>query len=226
MRSRSEAGRRVSLPSVAMGVAQGSEPVSEPTPEAQQHADAQPTRYAEETPDAKPQRHPLAPAPGEALPAHNPDCFGCGELRPHGLHMRLVAGEGVTVSARFRVTDDHQGAHSLAHGGVLAAACDEALGGLLWLLRAPAVTAHLDVDYHLPVPVGREVFLRAQCRGVRGRKVHAHCEGRLDGEDGPLAVSATALFVRVPVEHFARHGQPQEGGHPPPVPEGTTLYGP
>lgn len=34
-------------------------------------------------------------------------------------------------------------------------------------------------------------------------------DGRLDAEDGPVAVRARALFVRVEFEHFSTHGDPE-----------------
>ena len=76
--------------------------------------------------------------PGTVLDSHYAHCFGCGERHPTGLHMRVTAGEGVSLTGEFVVTADHQGAPGLAHGGLLTAAFDETLGMLMWLLRTPA----------------------------------------------------------------------------------------
>jgi len=78
-----------------------------------------------------PSRHPDAPAPGTLLPPPPPHyafCYGCGDQHPAGLHVRVTAGEGVRVTAEFKVDELHEGAPGLAHGGVLAAALDEVLG--------------------------------------------------------------------------------------------------
>ena len=65
----------------------------------------------------------------------------------------------------------HQGAPGLAHGGLLAAAFDEALGSLQWLLQVPSVTAALETDFLLPVPVGSTVHIDARVVGRAGRKI-------------------------------------------------------
>lgn len=149
-----------------------------------------------------PPRHLKAPAPGTQIPSHFGHCFGCGELHPTGLHLIAHAGEGQNLTAVFTVTDNHQGAPGLAHGGLLSLAFDEALGKLMWLLRAPAVTARLETDFLLPVPIGTELHITAQITGQQGRKVYSSAEGRMGAPDGPLAVRASALFVIVPMKHF------------------------
>jgi acyl-coenzyme A thioesterase PaaI-like protein len=159
---------------------------------------------------AAPVRHPDAPAPGELLGAHYDQCFGCGESQPHGLHLAARAGEGVSVTAEFTVRPAHQGAPGLAHGGVLAAALDETLGALSWLLRVVAVTGRLESDFLRPVPVGATLHLSARCNAVDGRKIYSSAEGRIGGPDGPVAVRADALFVEVKIEHFTRNGRPDE----------------
>ena len=67
-------------------------------------------------------------------------CFGCGELHITGLHFTAIAGENLDLTGKFTVTENHQGAPGLAHGGLLSLAFDEALGKLMWLIRTPAVT--------------------------------------------------------------------------------------
>lgn len=124
--------------------------------------------------------------------------------------MRVVAGPALDVTAEFEVTEHHQGAPGLAHGGLLAAACDEALGALNWLLQAPAVTARLETDFRRPVPVGSIIHLDAQIVGVLGRKVYTRGIGRLADADGPVVVTAAALFIQVPIEHFIEHGRGEE----------------
>jgi acyl-coenzyme A thioesterase PaaI-like protein len=124
--------------------------------------------------------------------------------------MSITAGQGLAVSAVFEVTQHHQGAPGIGHGGVLAAAFDEALGATNWLLRSTAVTAHLEISYRAPVPIGSAVYIVARIDAVRGRKIWASAEGRLDHFDGPLAVTAASLYLQVPVEHFTRHGRTAE----------------
>ncbi len=149
-----------------------------------------------------PARHPLAPATGTKVPSHYGHCFGCGELHPTGLHLVARVGEGATITAEFTVTENHQGAPGLAHGGLLSLAFDEALGKLMWLLRSPAVTARLETDFIRPVPLGTTLFITAEITGQVNRKVYSAAVGRLGSPDGEIAVRAAALFVIVPMSHF------------------------
>ncbi|MEE1940940.1 PaaI family thioesterase [Streptomyces sp. TRM 70361] len=157
-----------------------------------------------------PARHPDAPAPGEPLGAHYDRCFGCGAGQPHGLHLVVRAGEGVSVTAEFTVRPEHQGAPGLAHGGLLATALDDTLGALNLLTHTISVTGRLETDYLRPVPVGTVLHLRARVLARHGRKIYCTAEGRLGAPDGPVAVRADALFVEVRVEHFTGHGRREE----------------
>lgn len=163
------------------------------------------SRVASTTPppgSVLPDRHPKSPATGSELPSHFKHCFGCGDLHPTGLHLKAKVEEGLSISAEFTVTENHQGAPGLAHGGLLSLAFDEALGKLMWLLRAPAVTARLETDFLAPVPIGTTIYISARITGVQGRKVYSEAEGRLNGPAGAIAVRAASLFIIVPMKHF------------------------
>ena len=159
---------------------------------------------------AMPERHPDAPAPGSPLGPHYARCFGCGPDHPTGLHLRVLVGEGISIRSTFTVTEHHQGAPGLAHGGLLSTAFDESLGFLNWLIQTPAVTGRLETDFRRPVPVGATVHIEARMTGRSGRKIWTAATGRLDGWDGPVAVEAAALFIAVGLEHFRSHGRPQD----------------
>jgi acyl-coenzyme A thioesterase PaaI-like protein len=163
------------------------------------------SRVASTTPppgSTLPDRHPKSPATGSELPSHFKHCFGCGDLHPTGLHLKAKVEEGLSISAQFTVTQNHQGAPGLAHGGLLSLAFDEALGKLMWLLRAPAVTARLETDFLAPVPIGTTIYISARITGVQGRKVYSEAQGRLNGPAGAIAVRAASLFIIVPMKHF------------------------
>lgn len=155
-------------------------------------------------------RHPAAPAPGTLLDAHYDHCFGCGSEQPHGLHLQTRVGEGVSVTAEFTVRPAHQGAPGLAHGGILTLALDETLGSLNWLLHTITVTGRLETDFLLPVPVGTTLHIDAWCTAVHGRKVYSAAEARLDGPDGPVALRAAGLFIKVDLAHFTRNGRAED----------------
>ena len=149
-----------------------------------------------------PERHAMAPVAGSKIPSHFGHCFGCGELHPTGLHLVAYAGEGLDVTAKFTVNENHQGAPGLAHGGLLSLAFDEALGKLMWLLRAPAVTGRLETDFIKPVPMGSTLHITAEITGQVNRKVYTSAIGRLNSADGEIAVRAAALYIVVPMDHF------------------------
>ncbi|OLF17382.1 PaaI family thioesterase [Actinophytocola xanthii] len=156
-------------------------------------------------------RHPDAPPPGTKFGPHYAHCFGCGDEVEHGLHLQTEAGEGTAIHAQFTVTEAHQGAPGLAHGGLLACAFDEALGVTVGQqLRRPAVTGRLETDFLAPVPVGSTLHIVGTLDGIAGRKVYASAEGRLDAPDGPLALRARALFVIVDFRHFVEHGRAED----------------
>ena len=159
--------------------------------------------------DAKPAEvHPEAPPPGTVLPSHYDRCYGCGQNHEAGLRMRMTVGDGTSVTGQFEVKEEHQGAPGLAHGGLLACAMDEALGTLGWLLGIPSVTARLESDFRVPVPVGTILHMHAQCLGIAGRKIYLSATARLNDPAGPIAVEAQALFLAVDLSHFAQHGKP------------------
>jgi acyl-coenzyme A thioesterase PaaI-like protein len=116
----------------------------------------------------------------------------------------------MTTRAVFEVTEHHQGAPGISHGGILSLAFDESLGATNWLIRASAVTAHLEVSYRLPVPVGTKVYIEATMQAVMGRKIWSTAEGRLNAPDGPLAVEAGSLYMQVPIDHFIKHGRAED----------------
>jgi len=165
-------------------------------------------------PDAvMPERHLKAPAAKSQIPSHFGHCFGCGELHITGPHFTAIAGENLDLTGNFTVTENHQGAPGLAHGGLLSLAFDEALGKLMWLIRTPAVTGRLETDFLLPVPMGRTLYIDARITGQAGRKIYTQAEGRLDSPTGEIAVKAAALFISVPMEHFIKNLTEQYKDH-------------
>ncbi|GEL22093.1 thioesterase [Pseudonocardia sulfidoxydans NBRC 16205] len=153
------------------------------------------------TPTARPAAHPDAPVPGQHLGEHHAFCFACGHS-VDGLRLDVVAADDLTLTCAFEITDAHQGAPGLVHGGIVAAAFDEMMGALQSFFREPAVTASLTTQYRKPIPVGATLHMRARVDSREGRKLWTSVEGRLDTPDGPVAADGTALFVFVPGEHF------------------------
>lgn len=152
-----------------------------------------------------PELAPASLSPVELMRAGSYDqCFGCGTAHEAGLKLQRTAFDSHSVRGHFLVSDLHQGAPGLAHGGLLATAMDEILGTAAWSLGKMAVTGRLETDYRMPVPVGTTLYLSAWCTGVDGRKIYLSSEGRINAPDGPVAVQAAALFIEVPREHFTQ----------------------
>ena len=132
-------------------------------------------------------------------PHHDPACWGCGD-NPVGLQLPHPAAEGLTeYEAYFAFDQRHQGGPGIAHGGLVAAALDEAVGLLATWYAFPTVTARLFARYRRPVPINTELLLRASIDDVHGRRIRAHAR-ITDGDD--VLAEARAALLHVPFEHF------------------------
>ncbi len=133
----------------------------------------------------------------EREPADSPRrrCFGCGDANPEGLHIEFRV-EGGTAIGRFLARPVHQGYPGLAHGGIAAAALDEAMGWAMYAAGAWAMTARMEIKYRRPLPLGQELTIRAQVTRDRGRWLEAG--GQIRSADGELLAEAKAVFMRLP----------------------------
>ena len=106
---------------------------------------------------------------------------------------RSSAGPAGGVAGRFFVKQDHQGPPGFAHGGVIAAALDEAMSLLLHGQGTFALTGRLEIDLRAPAPVGSFVAVEADVERVEGRRLQV--TARALGEDGVELGSARGVFV-------------------------------
>lgn len=134
------------------------------------------------------------------LPSHGPNCLGCGEANPAGMGLRFRA-DGERVRGHFTLDRRHEGAPGFAHGGAVATVLDDALGSLLVMLKLPAVTARLEVNYRRPALVGRRFEVEAWVESRQDRKLRLAGELR---ENGERVADASGLFVEVDRAHFLR----------------------
>ena len=109
--------------------------------------------------------------PRDARLTHHDLCFGCGPANLFGLQLELERTVDGGVEGRFFVKQDHQGPPGFAHGGVLAAALDEAMALLLFDEGSVAMTARLEVDLRAPAPVGAFVVVSARVARSEGRRI-------------------------------------------------------
>ena len=129
-----------------------------------------------------------------AFEPHN--CFACGTLNAHGLHLELhVDGErcwtDLAIPTRF------QGWDEIAHGGILATILDEVMAWSLVDHDNWGLTARMTVDFKLPVALGRPVHAEGWVTEVRRRLITT--AGRIvDQATGELLATAEATYVAAP----------------------------
>ena len=129
----------------------------------------------------------------DRLIRHHDLCFGCGQANLFGLQLELERRPEGGVAGRFFVKQDHQGPPGYAHGGVMAAALDEAMSLVLHAEGTYALTGGLEVELKAPAPVGSFVELEADVESVGGSTVTL--TARASG-DGATLATARGTFVR------------------------------
>jgi len=125
-------------------------------------------------------------------------CFACGLKNPSGLRLRFYDNGKDQVFAYFTLGPAHAGYPGMAHGGIVAAILDE-VGGRTVMINNHSnffVTAHMDVRYRHPVPVGVPLGAAGWLLKRRARRTKAHAEIFTDGM-GILA-EADILFTDLP----------------------------
>jgi acyl-coenzyme A thioesterase PaaI-like protein len=125
---------------------------------------------------------------------HHDVCFGCGQANLFGLQLELEPAPDDGVEGRFFVKQDHQGPPGYAHGGVIAAALDEAMALVLLAEGTSALTARLEVDLLAPAPVGTFVRVEAGLEECDARTLRLRARAR--SEDGGELAVARGIFVR------------------------------
>ena len=120
---------------------------------------------------------------------HHELCFGCGQGNLFGLQLELERRPDGGVEGRFFVKQDHQGPPGFAHGGVLAAALEEAMA-----LHAQGTATRLEVELLVPVPVG--TFVSVSARVVEGAGRELRLSAVASDEEGRALARAAGTFVR------------------------------
>ena len=126
--------------------------------------------------------------------AHHDLCFGCGQANVFGLGLELEREDAERVRGRFFVKQDHQGPPGFAHGGIIAAALDEAMALILWGEDEPRLTGRLEVDFRAPAAVGSFVAVEASVERREGGKAWTRASAVRE-EDGVLVAEGRSLLV-------------------------------
>ncbi|OHT81268.1 hypothetical protein BKG68_23740 [Mycobacteroides saopaulense] len=104
------------------------------------------------------------------------------------------------MTGQFVVRPELEGGPGVIHGGVLAAIFDELQGFTGMLTQMAAVTAHLEIDYHKPIPLGATVDLDCAVEGKVGRKLFTTATAKIGDQ---LVASSRGIFVVIdPDRHY------------------------
>lgn len=104
--------------------------------------------------------------------------------------------------ATFEVTVDetHLRTMGIAHGGLVAALLDSALGCACWTLAPPAhhlVTVQLNINYIRPAWLGEKLACRSEIR--HAGQMTAVARGEVRTAQGALVASASGTFMFLPI---------------------------
>lgn len=134
----------------------------------------------------------------------------CGACRVRGacqLGVQEEALDSPDVAVFVLACPEHyEGGPNVAHGGWTAAAFDDCMGHLPLLHQVRSVTAELTISYVKPVPVGRELELRARVDRREGRRWYLSAEMVLLSTRAVVA-RASGVWVTRDATHFDRHEQ-------------------
>jgi len=105
-------------------------------------------------------------------------CFACGLENSSGLRLRFYDNGKDQVFACFTLDPAHAGYPGIAHGGIVAAILDE-VGGRTVMINNPNLfffTAHMDLRFRQPVPVGVPLEACGQLLKRRASRTQAYAE--------------------------------------------------
>jgi len=120
--------------------------------------------------------------------------FVSGDLQSDRLRVSYFhrASDDVLV-ARVWFGPGTEGPPGHAHGGSVASALDEAMGGAAWHAGFPVVAARIAVDFRAMVPIGLEATIEARVESVDGRKIRTRAT-MTDGS-GKVYADGEGLFI-------------------------------
>lgn len=126
-------------------------------------------------------------------------CFVCGVENPIGLNLSFYDTAPGRVEATWIPRSHFQGFPGIVHGGIIAAALDEAATrtvlGAYGSTRM-VVTASLEVRYRRPVPVDAELLVTGMLKEDKGEVIRA--SSKIEDRNGQILATAEAVMVETP----------------------------
>ena len=120
-------------------------------------------------------------------------CFACGQENPIGLRLNF-APDGECIRAEFTPGPQFQGYEGVLHGGIVAAALDDAMANLFHMRGQESLTGRLEIRFRREAPVGERLVVTARLTGKRTKLFTA--EAVLARLDGTRLAEAKGTFLR------------------------------
>jgi uncharacterized protein (TIGR00369 family) len=124
-------------------------------------------------------------------------CFVCGSRNGTGLQLKIVSGNG-EARAEFQPDARWEGYPGVVHGGVLSAVFDDLMFHAIYsVIKQLAVTASLEVCFHLPARIGTRLYCYARIvePGAQGYGRLVKVEGEIRDQDKRVLATSKSQYV-------------------------------
>ena len=118
------------------------------------------------TPSFDDATHGQPTAPLEAYP----NCFGCGESNPIGLHLTYRT-EGEALVSDFTPGGAHEGWPGIVHGGIIATLLYEVMENFAFRNGIVTMMRNMDVRFRRPASIGKRVTAIARLERSADREM-------------------------------------------------------
>ncbi len=127
------------------------------------------------------------------------NCFACGQNHPKGLRLQFTAPQPDRVRSDFRISTDHVGLGSIAHGGIVATIFDEAMAWTLYRWRyQPHVTAKMEQRFRAAVEADTPLVAEAWITEDRGRRRNVAAHIYPAGDSERILAEASGTYLPAP----------------------------
>lgn len=141
-------------------------------------------------------------------------CYGCGRLNEVGHQIKTRSDDGGTVT-EFTPEPHHTAVPGYAYGGIVASIidCHSTGSAAIFAMQRDGkrvgddpsprfVTAHLEIDYVLPTPLGT-MHLTGRLVEITGRKAIVATDLSVDGI---VTAKGSAVLVEIPEDRWQSPG--------------------
>ncbi len=126
-------------------------------------------------------------------PVDDGRCFACGPHNPDGLHLTFSPDGDAGARSTVTLPPRMQGYRDVAQGGIVMMLLDEIMAHACRFAGERAMTASMQTRFRRPVPLGRELVLRAHVTGRRRNVLFL--EASIAFPDGTLLATGEGTFV-------------------------------